>query len=916
MNRLAQIGILKDLTSSPEALRARLNNMARNGTAPPDLAVKVRQIVGNMPITSKLKGLAALIEQLKKQNPERWRLIVFTTSRETQTTIHNFLEQQGIEVGIINGDSGLRNQETIAHFRANPPRYRVVVSTEAGSEGVNLQIANVLVNYDLPWNPMIVEQRIGRVQRLASDFKRVTIFNMTLRGTFEDYIVGRLTEKLQMAANAIGDIDALLQGSDIGDGEEDGADKFEDRILKLVLDALAGKNVEEAVRLDEKSIEDAQRALEESNIDELLGQGDGSEYVGPKAPKLHPVGRSMDVPDFTLAAFEMEGARVAEEGDGVYLVQSKEGHDRICFEAKPGDPRPLVLYEASAPPFQRLVKRTIGSGVHNVNDADPDPRAKCEKLAAQWAERVGATLKETKASAVTAAFTGNALLRVRATVAHDSYEQLISCCCEGDDHQQTSKGDAGLSPVERIVRDPATLGINTVKLSEAGARDEAIAEFCRFYEERREEEMEAAGSDARKRQKLSDDFTPRLDMSLVGLEGEVRRDVTVRVRYGFASGGNYESEIVVRPGSEEILQSPGTDLCVRSGHNVPTECLSECVVSGAKMLKHLLVKSEFSDRVAQPELMERCELTGKRALPVELEKSTVTGRRVASTLLKQSAVSGARAEPEHFGLCAFSSNAEALNSELAVSELSGKPYRADQSATSAVSGKTGHVKEFTTCYETRQTIARSEAETCEVSGKVVRPGVLQTCVATGKKVLPSLLATCQATGARAQRSCMATSSVSNALMLRDKGVRSSARQFCLPAEAQTCLWSGRRVHPDDIRPCALTGLPIHVDYATTKAPARLRPLVEMLDGMRHNADQCEIWDEIAQRLNRAMKGGKCRIEAAILSPSKQRLATCAESKTMLGLRVHQVGAVYDLIDDAIIGRLAEGKRNGSGWVRR
>jgi hypothetical protein len=492
---------------------------------------------------------------------------------------------------------------------------------------------------------------------------------------------------------------------------------------------------------------------------------------------------------------------------------------------------------------------------------------------------------------------------------------LISCCCEGDDHQQTGKGDAGLSPVERIVRDPATLGINTVKLSEAGARDEAIAEFCRFYEERRVEEMEAAGSDARKRQKLSDDFTPRLDMSLVGLEGEVRRDVTVRVRYGFASGGNYESEIVVRPGSEEILQSPGTDLCVRSGHNVPTECLGECVVSGAKMLKHLLVKSEFSDRVAQPELMERCELTGKRALPDELEKSTVTGRRVASTLLKQSTVSGARAEPEHVGLCAFS-HTEALNSELAISELSGNPYRADQSATSAVSGKTGHVKEFATCYETRQTIARSETETCEVSGKVVRPGVLQTCVATGKKVLPSLLATCQVTGARAQRSHMVTSSVSNALMLRDKAVWSSARQFCLPAEAETCLWSGRRVHPDDIRPCALTGLPIHVDYATTKAPARLRPLVEMLDGMRHNADQCEIWDEIAQRLNRAMKGGKCRIEAAILSPSKQRLATCAESKTMLGLRVHQVGAVYDLIDDAIIGRLAEGKRNGSGWERR
>lgn len=233
MNRLAQISILKALASSPEALRAQLNNMAKNGTAPPELAAAVRSIVETMPPTSKLKGLAVLIEQLKKQNPERWRLIVFTTLRETQTTIQTFLEQQGLTVGIINGDSGQRNQETIMRFRQNPPRCRVIVSTEAASEGVNLQVANVLVNYDLPWNPMIVEQRIGRVQRLASEYKHVSIFNITLRDTFEDFIVGRLMEKLQMAANAIGDIDALLQGSDIADGEEDAADKFEDRILQL-----------------------------------------------------------------------------------------------------------------------------------------------------------------------------------------------------------------------------------------------------------------------------------------------------------------------------------------------------------------------------------------------------------------------------------------------------------------------------------------------------------------------------------------------------------------------------------------------------------------------------------------------------------------------------------------------------------
>jgi SNF2 family DNA or RNA helicase len=76
--------------------------------------------------------------------------------RETQTTIQAFLEELGLKVGIINGSSGQRNQDTIARFRANLPEIRAIVSTEAGAEGVNLQIANVLINFDLPWNPMIV----------------------------------------------------------------------------------------------------------------------------------------------------------------------------------------------------------------------------------------------------------------------------------------------------------------------------------------------------------------------------------------------------------------------------------------------------------------------------------------------------------------------------------------------------------------------------------------------------------------------------------------------------------------------------------------------------------------------------------------------------------------------------------------
>jgi SNF2 family DNA or RNA helicase len=160
LNRLSQISILQALTSSPDALMAQLNNMARNGTVPQDLAAIVREIVVGMPTNAKLQGLGALIERLKRENPQRWRLVVFTGRVETQTSIQAFLEKHDLKVGIINGMSGPRNQETIARFRKHPPDLHVIVSTEAGSEGVNLQVANVLVNYDLPWNPMIVEQAL------------------------------------------------------------------------------------------------------------------------------------------------------------------------------------------------------------------------------------------------------------------------------------------------------------------------------------------------------------------------------------------------------------------------------------------------------------------------------------------------------------------------------------------------------------------------------------------------------------------------------------------------------------------------------------------------------------------------------------------------------------------------------------
>ena len=358
LNRLAQISILQALTSSPDALMAQLNNMAIKGTVPMELAATVRTIVTGMPISAKLYGLGKLITRLEQENPKRWRLVVFTGRLETQTSIQTFLENYSIKVGIINGASGPRNQDTIARFRKNPPDYHVIVSTEAGSEGINLQVANVLVNYDLPWNPMIVEQRIGRLQRLASEHASVGVFNIMLRGTFEEYIVGRLMEKLQMASHAIGDIEALLQASGISDDDEKGTISFDERIRQLVIAALAGKDVETATRQAEQSIVEAKAELErqEANINAMLGRMDGAEYVGPRAPKLPSVVRTMALRDFTLAAFRSLGARITRQAPDLYRpelyrVDENGGRELICFEENAGAGIKSTLYAPGMPLF-------------------------------------------------------------------------------------------------------------------------------------------------------------------------------------------------------------------------------------------------------------------------------------------------------------------------------------------------------------------------------------------------------------------------------------------------------------------------------------------------------------------------------------------------------------------------------------
>ncbi len=174
----------------------------------PDESSRVRDLIGLVPEATdrKFDRLLSVISDLRREN-EGERFIIFTQYRET-------LEFLRIELAKIFGD------DKLATIKGGPLEDKIeaaerfwdengakfLVSTSAGGEGINLQCARVLFNYDLPWNPMAVEQRIGRIHRFGQ--REVSqVYNLIAKDTVEERIYALLADKLQAVAKAIGKTD-------------------------------------------------------------------------------------------------------------------------------------------------------------------------------------------------------------------------------------------------------------------------------------------------------------------------------------------------------------------------------------------------------------------------------------------------------------------------------------------------------------------------------------------------------------------------------------------------------------------------------------------------------------------------------------------------------------------------------------
>lgn len=162
---------------------------------------------------SKYKLLVETLREIWKEEPHAdslRKIVLFAYFKPTLAYLDERLNRDGIRTRLITGDISIPEREARIEEFSVDTNIPVLLSSEVGSEGLDLQFASVVVNYDLPWNPMVVEQRIGRVDRIGQSAEKILIVNMVASETIEERILLRLYDRIGVFEDTIGEIDPIL----------------------------------------------------------------------------------------------------------------------------------------------------------------------------------------------------------------------------------------------------------------------------------------------------------------------------------------------------------------------------------------------------------------------------------------------------------------------------------------------------------------------------------------------------------------------------------------------------------------------------------------------------------------------------------------------------------------------------------
>ncbi len=212
---------------------------------------EIRKLAENLPNKdNKAEELLKIVRETA--NTEPGKLLVFSFFKNTLRYLSDILKDENVRIAIITGDTKQEEREKIrARFRlakSNEEAIDVLLCSEVGCEGLDYEFCNRMVNYDIPWNPMKIEQRIGRIDRYGQKSPKVKIFNFITDGTVEERIFFRCFERLNIFKSTVGDLEEILGG-------------ITDKLTKVAFDN--NLSDEQKQLMADQQADNALRALEE-----------------------------------------------------------------------------------------------------------------------------------------------------------------------------------------------------------------------------------------------------------------------------------------------------------------------------------------------------------------------------------------------------------------------------------------------------------------------------------------------------------------------------------------------------------------------------------------------------------------------------------------------------------------------------
>ncbi|WP_175072960.1 DEAD/DEAH box helicase [Terribacillus sp. AE2B 122] len=243
----AKITLLRELCSSREAAYLSMKKMVEENPETGNAYLPVMKEIEKLPQHSK----ALKVVELIKAAPPGEKFIIFTEYRATQFYLQWTLKQHDISSVPFRGGFKAGKKDWMRELFEK--HAQVLIATEAGGEGINLQFCSNMINYDLPWNPMRLEQRIGRIHRFGQK-KDVQIYNFAVRNTLEAHILELLYKKINLFERVIGNLDHILAELQVSDVEKEikriFADSRSEGEIKVKLDNLTAVITETGEQLE------------------------------------------------------------------------------------------------------------------------------------------------------------------------------------------------------------------------------------------------------------------------------------------------------------------------------------------------------------------------------------------------------------------------------------------------------------------------------------------------------------------------------------------------------------------------------------------------------------------------------------------------------------------------------------------